>query len=161
MFENRYVIIEILDDDVENLVPLELEYMYYHANLNNYFEFSDNMSALWMNYMKEEVLKDKNQKIYAAKIKKQLIGYIHGKITIRPPIYKITSIGIIGTIYVNEKYRRMKIASKLVNKLMEWFILNKVTHIEHPIASNNLPSLNFWKKLGFEEFMVWVKTEIS
>lgn len=161
MFENEYAIIEIQEDDVIYLVPLQLEYMNYHLNLNHYFEFAENMSDLWRNYTKKEVLRDNNQKIYAAKIKKQFIGFIDGKVVRRPPIYKITTIGIIGTIYIQENYRRRNIAFNLANKLMKWFILNKVTHIEHPISSNNVPSLHFWKKLGFDEYMVMVKKEIS
>jgi ribosomal protein S18 acetylase RimI-like enzyme len=158
--QNKFSIVDVHPGDVENLVPLELEYMQYHSDLDDYFDFTDDMSKKWRQYILKEVLPDKAQKIYAAVVANKFIGYIDGQISQRAPIYKIKLVGSIGTIFVQPEFRKRGIATALALKLMDWFTKNQVRYIEHPISSRNEPSLSFWKKLGFEDYMVWFRKNI-
>jgi|SRR3989344_813601 len=59
-------------------------------------------------------------------------------------------IGYIGKICVDKDYRRHKIASELVKKVIEKFKKLGITLIFGHVVKENLPSMNMLKSLGFE-----------
>jgi GNAT superfamily N-acetyltransferase len=87
------------------------------------------------------------------------IGFAHGMLKFLPDYLGGHPVGTITHIFVDEDARREGIGRDLVNKLEEWFRVNKVHSIELQVITGNPTAREFWKDLGYkEELLQYRKT---
>ncbi len=60
----------------------------------------------------------------------------------------------IDYIIVDKMFRSKKIASMLLEKLMEIALLNKIKNITLEVRISNETAINLYKKFGFEEIVI-------
>ena len=65
------------------------------------------------------------------------------------PGLKREKYGHIGIMAVTADYRRMGIAKKILDKIIEWFHSKKLKRAEMDIVTNNKTAASFWEKQGF------------
>jgi ribosomal protein S18 acetylase RimI-like enzyme len=94
-------------------------------------------------------IKGENTVVFVAEVDGKIIGYSLGWIS-QPWAYK-SKRGYICDCFVEKSYRRRGIGMALVKAMLEWFINKGVECVEADVYSNNVPSLNLFKRLGFEE----------
>ncbi|WP_295885191.1 ribosomal protein S18-alanine N-acetyltransferase [uncultured Anaerococcus sp.] len=56
----------------------------------------------------------------------------------------------IFTIAVNKKYKKMGIATALLNHLVETSLSKNIKEVWLEVSTNNIPAINLYKKFGFE-----------
>lgn len=94
-------------------------------------------------------IKGENTVVFVAEVDGKIVGYSLGWVS-HPWSYR-TKRGYICDCFVEEPYRRRGIGKALIKAMLEWFKGKCVECIEADVYSNNIPSLMFFKTLGFEE----------
>lgn len=82
----------------------------------------------------------------------KVIGYCLGIIREYPRVHKVRQCGEINDIAVTQHYRKKGIGTKLFRTVTEWFTSKGIHRLEAKVATSNLVSVNFWKKLGFRSY---------
>lgn len=101
-------------------------------------------------FYKNMIIRDKH-KIYLCEIDSVIVGYI----------YLIIDKGAkIDALYVLDKYRKMGIASKLLDLAMLYFKEHNVNSIEIGVLSKNIVAKNLYMKYGFSTFKETMKLEL-
>jgi GNAT superfamily N-acetyltransferase len=152
-------IVKVSTQDLAELAELQKSYMEYHQKIDGYFASNEDVSDLWKQYA-EKVIRDGEQVAYCAVVEGKIVGYMMAKIELRPPIYKIARVGLIGDAYVLPRYRRRGAFTLLLEKTLDWMRKKGISYVEHPVASKNWTGLKAWKNKGFEEFMVFTRKRI-
>jgi GNAT superfamily N-acetyltransferase len=152
-------IVRVSRQDLAELAELQKSYMEYHRKIDGYFASKEDVSELWMQYA-EKVIGDREQVAYCAVVEGKIVGYMMAKIEVRPQIYRIARVGLIGDAYVLPGYRRRGVFGLLLDKTLDWMKKKGVSYVEHPVASKNRAGLKAWKSKGFEEFMIFTRKKI-
>ena len=101
-------------------------------------------------FYKNMIIRDKH-KIYLCEIDSVIVGYI----------YLIIDKGAkIDALYVIEEYRKMGIASKLLDLAMLYFKEHNVNSIEIGVLSKNIVAKKLYMKYGFSTFKEIMKLEL-
>ncbi len=152
-------IIKASEINLDELFELHVKYMTYHKKIDSYFNFTLDASEEWKAHIKK-LLNDESKVVFIALKEGTIIGFIDAGITKKAPIYEIQNVGSIGAIFVISEYRRQGIAKALAEEVFKWMKKKGIDYVEHPISAKNNASLQTWKSLGFEEYMIWVKRKI-
>jgi len=78
------------------------------------------------------------------------VGFAQGMIRFLPDYLGGQPVGLIGHVFVDEKWRREGIGRELVNKLENWLSMKRVHSIELQVIGGNPGAGEFWKSLGYE-----------
>lgn len=98
----------------------------------------------WSENMLLEDLKNDNTLYIGAFIDDSiLVGYIG--------IWEIGDTGEITNVAVHPKYRKMGIASMLLEKLIEYCLDDGFNFINLEVREGNVPAINLYSKFGFEK----------
>jgi len=123
----------------------------YDNNIDSNFKVS--------NYYYQMINNNKNTFLLGYFINEKLVGYIFTK-------YKLVEgdtnyTGYIDALYVLKDYRNKGIATSLLKETIN--ILNKknIYTIDINVLYNNKVALNLYKSLGFKEFKISLRKEIS
>lgn len=103
-------------------------------------------------HVKEDVKKymkdSKKEAIFVAEKDKTLIGYIYGKVVVKPKMV-LSRIAIVEDWFVIKKYRGKGISLMLWNRLMKWFKKKKCRRIELDVYTTNKHAIDVYHKMGF------------
>ncbi|MGM0509221.1 MAG: GNAT family N-acetyltransferase [Fusobacteriota bacterium] len=133
-------------DEIKIIKPLWEE-------LNNYHE---KKAIDFKEYFKNNNFEDRVKKVLERKklrielvkdmVKRNIIGYC------------ITSIddnkGEIDSIYIQRKYRGLKIGNILIERALDWLDDEKVKTQSVSVAYGNIEVLDFYKKVGFKPRLI-------
>lgn len=90
----------------------------------------------------EEITRNMFAVYFSAVVDNKVVGYAG--------MWKIINEGHITNIAVAPGYRRHKIASALLNKLMETSVSSGITEMTLEVRESNFAALALYKKFGFE-----------
>lgn len=96
------------------------------------------------NYMKP----DPKKAVLVAEKDGKLIGYIYGRILLKPKMV-LGRIGLIEDWFVVKKYRGKGVSMMLWDKLMEWFRKKGCNRLELDVYTTNRHAINVYHKMGF------------
>ncbi len=91
----------------------------------------------------EEELNNLLATFLVAKIDKKIVGYIG--------MWFVMDECHIANIAVDQDYRRMGIATKLVNELFKLCKAHKTTYVMLEVRVSNIPAQKLYTKLGFKD----------
>lgn len=100
-----------------------------------------------------------NEIVYVAQYKEKIVGYLAGSICEQISYVKET-FGEIDNMYVAEKYRRLGIGTKLINKFKEYCKENKLQNIKVTASAGNSKAIQFYKRNGFGDYDITLKYKI-
>lgn len=146
-------------NDSEALVNLEKEYMEFHNGLDDYFSYKDNISEIWLPYLKS-CLEDDDFIVLVAKDGSRVIGYGMAKIATKSPIYNIEKVATVLDLFVSSDYDRKAVSKMLLDECIKWAKKKGINHIEHPIAAEDNVREELSKDLGFEDHIITLKKRI-
>lgn len=138
--------------DLEKLVELRLS-LQRHAEKSN--------SSVWritkegkrlLRQKLEKTLMESNNCMVVAEMSGEVVGFANGQVTHRTD-YLPESVGAISTIFVTESFRRRGVGRRMVEKLCQFFIREKVEQITLRYIIGNIEAEGFWSELGFEQII--------
>ncbi len=102
----------------------------------------------------QNILVNNNTKAFVCEKNNKIIGYIYCYVNNE-------SIGIIDALYIEEEYRGLGIATKLIELTINWLKNEKLVElIEISVMDKNKLAKKLYKKLGFQKFKETLRIEI-
>jgi GNAT superfamily N-acetyltransferase len=145
-------IYEAVKDDLRKIIPLWKEMIEFHLQIDKNFELVEGADIFFINYI-EEGLEDNSAIVYIAEINNTPVAYCIARKGERPPVFKKNKCGIISDLAVTKEYRNQGIGRELFLKAKDWIHSNGLSLIQLDVSAKNELSNQFWKKLGFKEYM--------
>ena len=108
-----------------------------------------------------KMIRSRLSNLFVAEENGRIVGYIKGTLKTTPPIFQVSVIGQLDSIYVMKPYRRRGIGKQLTDALVQWFQSKQVEYIEVTSYVRNTIALNAWKKYGFKQAMIKMRRNIS
>jgi len=99
-------------------------------------------------------LKKRGHLILVAEDQGKIIGYLAGKKTRRPPLYRLGECGMVDTIIVAKAMRRRNAGRLLIKVAMAEFKKMKLKMVVLNVETRNTGARSFYSKTGFRERMV-------
>lgn len=133
--------------DISQLKEMMIKLLAHHEEFNSLYQIDLTHQNDIIQFF-NDILVQKNIKVFIAEIESKLVGFIICSKHIRPNYFAIKSKGRIDSLYVNTDYRNQQIASKLVEEAIS--NLNDQPYIELEFTAENKSAKGFWLKNGFE-----------
>ena len=102
----------------------------------------------------------KNKIVFLAKNKTGVIGYLAGGIAAEDS-YVTVRFGEIENIFVDEKYHKSGVGTKLVNAFKDYCLGKGVNYVKVTAYARNEGAIDFYHKNGFEISDVTLKGKIK
>ncbi len=130
------------------------ELMDFHCRLDpDAFALADDAPSSWLDWL-DTAMPDADRVVLVAETDEGIVGYTHGTVDERPPVYRDRHHGTICEICVTEGWRRRGVGSGLVAALLDWFRERGLTAVHVGAAACNPVSNAFWRRMGFEPYTV-------
>lgn len=130
----------------------EIEYLWvkkrkYHKEKSTYF--SDKFKKMTFKERKDEMFEKTEIRIVIAKDTKKdkYVGFCISTIDDK-------KLGVIDSIFIEEEYRRNKIAETLMNLSLRWMDERNVKNKRLNVAVGNEEVMNFYKRFNFQPFLI-------
>lgn len=127
----------------ELLTKLLISESKYDKNLRNDYIIT--------NYFENKYQNEDNI-LLIAKQEENVIGYAYCKINELPGGPIISKVTLLDGIFVEEKYRKQKIATKLINECKNWSKKIGATYFEIKVTKENINALKLYEQIGFKDF---------
>ena len=127
----------------ELLTKLLISESKYDKNLRNDYIIT--------NYFENKYQNEDNI-LLIAKQEENVIGYAYCKINELPGGPIISKVTLLDGIFVEEKYRKQKIATKLINECKNWSTKIGATYFEIKVTKENINALKLYEQIGFKDF---------
>lgn len=88
---------------------------------------------------------------YIAK-EENAIGFIHGEIQSHPLITPKRT-GFVTSFFVKPEYRNLGVGKELYSEMKNWFKEKVCVALELEVSEGN-PAIEFYQKIGFENYMI-------
>ena len=144
--------------DLEQLLALWQELAELHADLLPEFALAPAQEQSVRAHL-AELLRDDNERIFVAEENGALIGYINGAVRENPPVFTERHIGYIADAIVTARSRRRGVGEQLVQTMDAWFRERGVRIIHLGAATGNPIAQQFWRKMGFAEYMTQMRKQ--
>jgi len=103
----------------------------------------------------------RNATIFVAEHKDTIVGYTLITIKKNIPIFKMEWLGYVSDLYIREKYRGLGASTLLKDEAFSWFKEKGITHTSIIVDPFNYRALTIYKKWGFNEFFLELRTKIE
>lgn len=153
-------IYKVTPEDIYWIATLWKKLSDYHKNFTDYISPSIGWRQ-WIIRIYNEDINRKDRLILVAKDRLKPVGFIRAEIRKTVELYKYNLSGYISDLYVEEEYRGLGIAEKLVNGVVNWLIKMGIYSLRLSVSSENINALKFYNKLGFIEVNKTLKLELK
>jgi ribosomal-protein-alanine N-acetyltransferase len=96
-----------------------------------------------------KVLSDLNSELLVASDSGQIVGFVH-QVFVHDIVHG-AFCSYIMSLFVNDKYRRLGIASRLIQSALESAKKRRVVEVHLDTKESNKEAIRFYEKLGFEK----------
>ncbi len=135
----------------ELLTKLLISESKYDQNLRNDY--------IVANYFENKYQNEDNI-LLIAKQEENVIGYAYCKINELSGGPIISKVTLLDGIYIEEKYRKQKIATKLINECKNWSTKIGATYFEIKVAKENINASKLYEQIGFKDFEHKMRIEL-
>lgn len=148
-------------DDLSQVTEMWRELACYHIEQDGRLPgIAPDGGKIWRRRL-GKLLEDSTFRLYVAEVEEHLIGFVTGFLQYAPEVFKPQKAGKIADLYVARAWRRQRVAQRLVAVITEWFKEEKVSHIEMNVVSRNRAAISFWRSMGAQEFMAWMRLPVD
>ena len=150
---NQPTIREALTSDIDSIVTYWLESFEYHQRLQpGYYAKSNNCLKLKLTqYLRKALESNSNIFVKVSENDIKISGFIIGELTFGNLDTLFQSVGKINELYVGIEFRNLGTAESLMDSMEIHLIDQGAEILELMAACNNLPALNLYTKLGYQE----------
>lgn len=135
----------------ELLTKLLISESKYDKNLRNDYIIT--------NYFENKYQNEDNI-LLIAKQDEDIIGYAYCKINELPGGPIISKVTLLDGIYIEEKYRKQGIATKLINECKNWSTKIGATYFEIKVTKENINASKLYEQIGFKDFEHKMRIEL-
>ncbi len=96
----------------------------------------------------------KNQIIFVAENKKQIIGFIVVSIRSAPQIFENKTEAVISDLFVKKEFRKMGVAKNLIKKAKQFAKKQNCPYVRLNVYYSNKLAQKVYDKLGFKKFAI-------
>ncbi len=146
-------------NDIESIVMLNKELADMHHNIDRIYKEGQAVATSFKKYL-ESIIDKENVLVIVAELDDKVVGYMIGVIEQQRPFLNLKKAGRISDAYVDENYRNRGIGKAMFEELKSWFKKNGINFLTLSVDVRNKDGYAFWKKMGFEEWMVRMKMKI-
>ena len=139
-------------DDVDALVRLWQDLATSHEKLDPRFKLAGNARATWREHILS-VMGNQDCRVLVGVVDGVVVGYINGSIRRGSPIFLNRTYGNVDDLYVARSHRRLGIATRLIEELLDWFGSRGITMYQTSFSVRNPEAEAFWRSVGFQESM--------
>ena len=119
----------------------------------NFFSPSHENETRWRKHILSVYEEDENQ-ILIAENDDKIVGFIKIKTFETLPLVSNIKCSLIGLMYVLPEFRRLGIASALMDRVFEYVKSKGVTHVRLNVMGSNIPAYNLYEKMGFVDYSI-------
>ncbi|HLC96095.1 MAG TPA: GNAT family N-acetyltransferase [Candidatus Nanoarchaeia archaeon] len=145
--------------DFETILALKLKSKQEQRKWNNSILPVKSVTRIYKEYLRKD-FSDDWRSVFLAVEDTEIAGMIIGKIYRSLRVVGFERIGHISNLYVTKKYRRTKVAQKLVARLNSWFKSKKAHKVSLELYEKNLPAIRLYRKLGFKTYSIKMHKKI-
>ncbi len=91
---------------------------------------------------------------YVAGEGEEIVGFITGSITQRPPVILPHRDGLVDNAYVIPRWRGLGIGTRLCRMMLDWFAEQGVEEVRIHYQVSNRKGVKFWERLGFRPWTI-------
>jgi ribosomal protein S18 acetylase RimI-like enzyme len=91
---------------------------------------------------------------YVACEKEEIVGFITGSVTQRPPVILPRRDGLVDNAYVHPRWRGQGIGTRLCRMMLDWFAEQDVEEVRIHYQVSNQEALRFWERFGFRPWTI-------
>ena len=145
--------------DARVLAELWHEMARFHARQGSYWRIKPKCKKGYVTYM-QEVAKAKDKAVFIAEGDGRPVGFIMVQLSSRARIFVEREHGLVVDLAVTKAVRRSGIGQKLFERAVRWFKTQGVKTLEVRASTSNPLATAFWRKMGFDPYMVMNKRQI-
>jgi ribosomal protein S18 acetylase RimI-like enzyme len=145
--------------DVTEIVTIWGELATHHAALDSSFAPSERWQDEYRHFVRSLLGRDDALAVVAVD-HARVVGYAVGRISMLPGFFAQRERGYIHDAVVRPEYRRRGIGRQLVQALTTWMDAGGVAIVELTVATRNREAVEFWRRVGFDSYMVHMKREL-
>ena len=146
-------------EDAAPLADLWHEMAVFHASADPYWRVKRNSKSRYADYM-SKIVGAPDKVVYVADESGAPVGFVLAQLDIRARVFAEGDHGLIQDLAVTATCRRAGIGQQLVEKAAQWFKKKGVRTIEVRAATANRAATEFWRKMGFEQYMTVCKRRV-
>jgi ribosomal protein S18 acetylase RimI-like enzyme len=98
--------------------------------------------------------------VLMAELDKVAVGYLIGGKVPAEEFRTLSFLAELEEMFVDENYRGYAIGAKLWTEFLNWCRLHKLPRITVSVAVRNQHAIDFYKKMGFDEYCLSFEREI-
>ena len=144
--------------DLPTVIALWQELQAINAAYDPRLALSGGAADWFIGYLRDN-LDNPHMAIFVAEHEKVVVGYTFGQIMRRPTLLS-GDCGYIADLCVRENKRGQGIGRQLYHRMRAWFLAHGLTAIEVQVVRANPASQAFWRKMGYNDFLRTLRTEI-
>ena len=149
--EDSFNIRKAIIKDLKEILRLSLELF-----KKEYKEFDKSLNLNWTykegkKYFKDKIIK-KDGFVEVVEHKGKTIGYLCGGISERLFYRKKARYAELENMLIEKEFRGKSLGTKLTKDFINWCKKNKVDYISVKASAGNKLAINFYRKLGFEDY---------
>ncbi len=145
--------------DVDQMAVLWRELMDFHVALDPHLGLGRDAEWHWRGSCLEW-MQDDDWRVLVAEEDNHLIGFITGSLRDTAPILLEPRRGMVQDAVVTARSRRRGVGEALYRELAQWFRGRGVSVVELNAAAANPVSQAFWRKMGFGDYLLRLRTEL-
>ncbi len=138
--------------DLEAVLDLWQEMMDVHARLDGRFRPTPDARERFRPTL-EQWLAHPDMAVLVAKHGEGIVGYLIARINENPPMLLPQRYGHVSDICVAPDQRRSGAGRRLFSAARAWFRRKGVAVVQLSVADANPTALEFWREMGFQDYM--------
>lgn len=143
--------------DREGIGRLWLEMMEFHRDYDpRFFQLKPDALEIWLRHL-DECLIDEEQIVLVAEAEDELVGFAMGRPNEDPPPFRTPPHGFVTNFLVSESWRRKGLGRRLFEALAAELHARNLREIRLSVAALNPSSNAFWRRMGFEPYLVHMR----
>ncbi len=146
--------------DLDTLVSFWREIEDNPALSGDFFSPSQENETSWRKHVLSVYEEDENQ-ILVAEDEGKLVGFIKIMTLVRHPLVSNIRCSLIGNMYVLPEFRRMGVASALMDRVFEYVKSKGGTHVRLNVMASNTPAYNLYEKRGFVDYSIIMMKQLE
>ena len=107
-----------------------------------------------------EYISSRKKLFYVAILNDKIVGYINGYIVEHADVFYKEPVAYLDCVCVDKKVRNQGIGKKLIAEFTKIVKDKGVKYIKLNAFANNIPAVNLYKELGYEEYSVYYMKKI-
>lgn len=141
--------------DLDQIVALSRELVAFHVKLDPRLAITPDAGVI------AQCISDDNWRVFLAEDDTAIVGFIAGNIREMLPMFPEKYRGMISDAVVTARLRRRGIGEQLYRAMADWFRERGVSAVELSAAVANPISQVFWRKMGFNDYMLRMWGEVK